>query len=136
MPDATPDRSDTGHSTPKGMKYYVEQLRYVNRKLLETTDAILAHSKAPPIIVLESDEGFEALPEDWGETAVRDMRVKGLCAFYLPGRRGARLPQKLNTVNSFRLLFNQYFGTRYALLRSASYPELDLPYQFVKMRVR
>jgi hypothetical protein len=131
-----PDRSDTGHSTKLGMKYYVGQLQYLNRKLLEVTDAILAHSKTPPIIVIQSDEGFEALPEDFGESTVRDMRVKGLCAFYLPGRAKARVPQNLNTVNSFRFLFNQYFGTRYPLLRSASYPELDLPYEFEEMRVK
>jgi len=131
-----PDRSDTGHSTRRGMRYYVRQLRFVNRKLLEATDAILAHSRTPPIIVIQSDEGFEALPEDWGETAVRDMRVKGLSAFHLPGAPKARLPQKLNTVNSFRFLFNRYFGTHYALLKSASYPELDLPYQFRAMHVR
>jgi hypothetical protein len=64
------------------------------------------------------------------------MRVKGLCAFYLSGRAKTRVPRKLNTVNTFRLLFNEYFGTRYPLLKSASYPELDLPYQFVKMRVK
>jgi hypothetical protein len=131
-----PDRSDTGHSTKQGMRYYVRQLEFLNRKLLETTDAILAHSKAPPIIVIQSDEGFEALPENWGEKAVQDMRVKGLSAFYLPGRPKARLPQQLNSVNSFRFLFNRYFGTHYALLPSASYPELDLPYQFEKMSLK
>jgi hypothetical protein len=131
-----PDRSDTGHSTKLGMKYYVNQVRFLNRELLATTDAILAQSRRPPIIVIQSDEGFEALPEDWGEATVRDMRVKGLSAFYLPGRARPRLPQKLNSVNSLRLVFNRYFGTQYPMLRSASYPELDAPYQFVPMRVR
>ena len=60
-----------------------------------------------------SDEGFEALPEDFGEAAVLDMRVKGLSAFNLPGKRKVRLPQKLNIVNSFRFVFNEYFGTHY-----------------------
>ena len=86
--------------------------------------------------MIQSDEGFEALPEDWGEATVQDMRVKGFCALYLPGRSKARLPRDLNTVNSFRLLFNRYFGTHYRLLRSVSYPELDQPYQFEPMRVR
>ncbi|MDQ2983111.1 MAG: hypothetical protein M3R70_04180 [Actinomycetota bacterium] len=130
-----PDHSDTGHSTKLGMKYYVRQMQYINRRLLKATDAILAHSKVPPIIVIESDEGFEALPEDWGESAVRDMRVKGLTAFYLPGA-GRALPRKLNTVNSFRFLFNRFFGTRYPLLKSASYAELDNPYEFKEFPVK
>ena len=40
------------------------------------------------------------------------------------------------TVNTLRLVFNRYFGTHYPMLRSASYPELDYPYQFEEMQVR
>jgi hypothetical protein len=47
-----------------------------------------------------------------------------------------RVPQPPNTVNTLRFVFNRYFGTHYGLLRSASYPELDLPYQFEEMRVK
>jgi hypothetical protein len=131
-----PDHSDTGHSTKKGIEYYVRQLQFINRKLLEATDSILARTKTPPIIVIQSDEGFEALPEDFGEATVQDIRVKGISAFYLPGKGKSRPPRNLNTVNSFRFLFNEYFGTHYPLLKSVSYPELDLPYQFEQMRVR
>ena len=133
---AFPDHSDTGHSSRFGMTYYVRQLQYINTKLLEAVDAIRAHSKTPPIIVIQSDEGFEARPEDFGEAAVQQMRVKGIAAFYLPGRAKARPPRNLNTVNTFRFLFNDYFGTHYSFLKNKSYPELDLPYQFEEMRVK
>jgi hypothetical protein len=136
QPVTFPDHSDTGHSTKFGMRYYVRQLRFVNHELLGVVDAILAHSRTPPVIVIQSDEGFEALPEDWGEATVQDMRVKGFCALLLPGRPKARVPKVFNTVNSWRLLFNRYFGTHYPLLRSVSYPELDNPYQFEPMQVR
>ena len=136
QPVTFPDTSDTGHSTKLGMRYYVGQLQFVNHELLSVVDAILAHSRTPPVIVIQSDEGFEALPEDWGEAAVRDIRVKGLYAVYLPGKATVRLPRPLNMVNSFRLLFNRYFGTHYRLLPSVSYPELDQPYRFEAMRVR
>jgi hypothetical protein len=59
-----------------------------------------------------------------------------LIALHLPGVAGARIPQPPNTVNTLRLVFNRYFGTAYPLLRSASYPELDLPYQFKEMQVK
>ncbi len=64
------------------------------------------------------------------------IRVKGLNAFYLPGMRGKGLPQPPSAVNSLRFVFNRYLGTHYPLLRSASYPELDFPYQYKEMRVR
>jgi hypothetical protein len=70
------------------------------------------------------------------EAAVRDIRVKGISAADLPGMPDARLPDKLNTVNTLRYVLNHYFHAGYPLLPSASYPEGDLPYQFEEMKVR
>jgi len=82
-----------------------------------------------------SSEGFEASADDWGEAAVRDIRVKGIMAMSLPGMPGARPPDKLNSVNALRFVFNRYFDAGYPMLRSASYPEGDYPYQWEKMPV-
>jgi hypothetical protein len=131
-----PDHSEEGHTRKIGMRYYAKQARFVETKLLEAVDAIQGRSKRPPVIVIEADEGFEASEKDWGEATVRDIRVKGFAAMYLPGKRTLRPPEKLNTVNTLRFVFNNYFGTRYPLLRNASHPELDFPYQYEEMRVR
>jgi hypothetical protein len=88
------------------------------------------------VIVLQSDEGFQADPGTVGEETAADMRVKGLLAFLLPGGGQKRVPSPPTTINSLRFVFNRYFGTRYPMLRSASYPEGDLPYQFEAMPVR
>jgi hypothetical protein len=131
-----PDHSEEGHTRKIGMRYYAKQAQFVETKMLEAIDAIQAGSKEPPVIVLEADEGFEASEEDWSEQTVRDMRVKGIAALSLPGKDKLRPPGKLNTVNTLRFVFNNYFGTHYPLLPNASYPELDLPYQFEAMPVR
>jgi hypothetical protein len=131
-----PAHSDQALGSKLGMTYYVQQLRFLSSKLLEAVDAILAKSKSPPVIVIQSDEGFQGDPDTLGEAAMRDVRVKGLIALYLPGAGRPRVPEPPNTVNSLRFVFNRYFGTHYEPLRSASYPELDLPYQFEEMRVR
>ena len=131
-----PDKSENALGSKLGMKYFVRQSQFLETKLLEAADAILARSKAPPIIVIQSDEGFSANPDNFGETAMQNIRVKGLAALYLPGMRKARVPQPPNTVNTLRFVFNHYLGTHYPLLRSASYPELDFPYQFKEMRVK
>jgi hypothetical protein len=47
-----------------------------------------------------------------------------------------RPPDRLNTVNTLRFVFNRYFHAGYPLLRNASYPEGDFPYQFEEMPVR
>ena len=88
------------------------------------------------MILVLADEGFEASEEDWSEKTVRDMRVKGIAAMSLPGFPHVRPPDKLNSVNALRFVFNTYFDAGYPLLRNASYPEGDFPYQFEEMPVR
>ena len=131
-----PNRSDEALGSRRGMRFYLQQLKFVNGKLLEVIDTIRAHSKRPPVIVIQSDEGFQANADNFGEAAMRDIRIKGLTALYLPGAARTGVPRPPNTVNTLRFVFNKYLGTHYKLLRSASYPELDFPYQFKEMRVR
>jgi hypothetical protein len=124
------------HTGRPGMAYYLRQLQFVNRKLLEAVDQIFAHAKTPPVVVIQADEGFEVNPDVFGEAASRDIRVKGLSAFYLPGRRRPAVPQPPNTVNTMRFVFNQYLGTHYTMLRSASYLEGDRPYVYEEIAVK
>jgi hypothetical protein len=119
-----------------GMSYYVPQLQSVSQRLLDTVDAIKAKSSTPPVIVIVSDEGFESTGDVFNEATMQQIRVKGLLAMYLPGVRNPRPPQPPNTVNALRVVFNSYLGTHYPMLRSASYPEGDFPYQFEEMRVK
>ncbi len=136
QPVTFPSTSEDALGSKLGMRYYLKQLQFVSRKLLDAVDSILAHSKASPIIIIQADEGFQANSETVGEAAMQDIRVKGLAAFYFPGISRARVPQPPNTVNTLRFVFNHYFGTHYHPLSSASYPEQDLPYQFEKMKVK
>ncbi|MDX6632796.1 MAG: hypothetical protein QOG26_801 [Solirubrobacterales bacterium] len=132
-----PSQSEDDLGSRLGMRYFQQQVQYVNRQLLETVDTILAHSKTRPIIVIQADEGFQANSETFGEPAALDIRVKGLIASYLPGLKGSHVAQPPNTVNTLRFVFNRYFGTHYKLLKSASYPEGDFPYEFQeKLRVK
>jgi hypothetical protein len=134
-PVTVANRSDVDLASAAGRRNYVQQLRDLNRRLLESIDRIVAGSRTPPVIVLQSDEGFSANPDTFGEAAMRAIRVKGLTAFRLPGGGPTDVPRPPNAVNTLRYVFNRYLGTHYPLLRSASYPEGDLPYQFQEMRV-
>ena len=136
QPVTFPGHSDESLATARGRAYYLRQLQFTDRLLLHAIDQILARSKTPPVVVLQADEGFQANPEPLGEAAMNDIRVKGLTAFSLPGPGRPAVPQPPNTVNSLRFVMNRYLGTHYPMLRSASYPEGDLPYDFEEMRVR
>jgi hypothetical protein len=131
-----PDPSDDRLGSQEGVAFFVGQLRYSNQLLLESVDEILAQSKSPPIIIIQGDEGFQANPETFGEEAMRDIRLKGLSAFYLPGKDVSNLPQNLNNANTFRYLFDLYFGTQLGMLKNASYGEGDYPYQPIELHVK
>ena len=136
QPVSFPSTSDTVIHSPRGMAYYRNQVKFVEAKLLETVDVLQARSKQPPVIVIQSDEGFEGEGQTFGEATQQDIRVKGLLAFSLPGISRVRAPVPPNTVNTLRYVFNRLFGARYPMLPTASYPDGDYPYQWTPLRVR
>ncbi len=91
---------------------YQNQLTFLNKKMTEAVDTILANSDTPPIIVLQGDHG------PWLQT--REKRMWILNAYYLPGRADKLYPQ-ISPVNTFRLIFDSYFGGQYGLLEDVSY---------------
>jgi hypothetical protein len=91
---------------------YQNQLTFLNKKMIEAVDTILANSVTPPIIVLQGDHG------PWLQT--REKRMWILNAYYLPGQADKLYPQ-ISPVNTFRLIFDSYFGGQYGLLEDVSY---------------
>ncbi|MBL8101848.1 MAG: hypothetical protein JNM02_04910 [Anaerolineales bacterium] len=104
---------------------YTGQLTYLNTKVLDAVDTILAESDTPPIIVIQGDHGAWMQP--------KDRRMWILNAYYLPGYED-RLYPNISPVNTFRLIFNSYFGGSYEMLEDKSYfsPVPDL-YKFTEM---
>ncbi|MEY2474362.1 MAG: hypothetical protein QOK28_3691 [Actinomycetota bacterium] len=131
---AFPGRTDYDLATTTGRQYYLRQLEFLNRELLSAVDHIVRTSRTPPVVVIQSDEGFQANPETWGEATMNDIRVKGFGAFLLPGV--TEVPDPPTTVNTLRFVFDRYLGADWPMLPARSYPEGDYPYEFKQMRVR
>lgn len=93
-------------------KGYQNQLTFINRKMLEAIDAILANSATPPVIVIQGDHG------PWLQTKEKRMQI--LNAYYLPGNND-KLYSNVSPVNTFRLIFDSYFGGNYDMLPDISY---------------
>lgn len=89
---------------------YLQQVAYVNQKILEVIEKILRQSKTGPIIIIQGDHGH----------LEGDDKVKILNALYLPGAGGA-LNAQHTPVNTFRFIFDRYFGGSYGLLPDQSY---------------
>jgi len=89
---------------------YLEQLIYVNQPVTNLVADILAKSKTPPIIVLQGDHGFRFL-QGTNQTS-EAMTI--LNAYHLPGAQPDWVYEGTTPVNSFRMIFNHYFGTHYS----------------------
>ncbi|MGB8981262.1 MAG: hypothetical protein WCC12_05260, partial [Anaerolineales bacterium] len=98
-------------SLKQGLAGYRDQVLYTNMRLLEVIKTILAKSDPAPIIVIQSDHSYFRSAN----------RVKILNAYYLPDGGNDLLYPTVTPVNTFRIIFNKYFGGRYELLPDVSY---------------
>ena len=93
---------------------YRDQVVYLNKRVLAIVDAILARSDTPPIIVIQGDHGASENYADF-------RRLNILNAYHLPGEARSLLYSTITPVNTFRLIFDSYFGEDLGLLPDVSY---------------
>ena len=93
---------------------YRDELMYLNTRVENVVAAILEQSSTPPIIILQGDHGAPRSKEIDGYSAI-------LNAYHLPDGGAEGLPPTITPVNTFRWIFNEYFGGTYPLLQ-------DIPY--------
>jgi hypothetical protein len=101
---------------------YRNQLTYTNSRILPILKDLVERSERPPVILLQGDHGLRLVPEE---------RMPILNAYYLPGEGKDLLYPTISPVNSFRVVFNTYFGGNFELLEDSSYFSLyEFPYEF------
>jgi hypothetical protein len=102
---------------------YVDQVKFVNKEVLDVIDTLIQNSEVPPVIIVQGDHG--PLPDLTEEPS---QRLPILNAYYLPGIPTDKiLYPSISPVNSFRVVLNSYFGQDLPLLQDQSYfgPEDD-----------
>lgn len=88
------------------MKGYTKQIAFLNNQLPTIISNILTESMVKSIIIIQGDHGLD--PQN---------RSKILNAIYFPDQNYNTLYPSISPVNTFRLVFNQYFGTTYPILK-------------------
>jgi hypothetical protein len=102
-------------------RLYRDQVAHVNRQVSAAVTKILATAQTPPVIVVQADHG-PGSGLDWESEAKSDLgeRFGILNAYYAPAATAA-LSREISPVNTFRVLFNAYFGAGVARLDERSY---------------
>jgi hypothetical protein len=110
---------------------FAEQLQYLHTRIDALLDRLLARPEAErPIIILQADEGpyppaygRNTVTYDWATATNEELEIKYgiLNAMYLPGEAAPELPPTISAVNTFRLVFDAYFGLELPLLPDRSF---------------
>jgi hypothetical protein len=109
---------------------YIGQVRYANRRILRLMDELLdVPDSEKPIIVIQADEGPDKDLGDYGGSlrwttapgTALEEKLGILNAYYLPGPGDTGVYNSITPVNSFRKIFNHYFGTDLEILPDESY---------------
>ena len=116
-----PDTTELVLSPEEERKRYLDQLIFINKKLEDSVVEILSKSKIPPIIVIQSDHGVWISADGVNEDEMHGIRLKNFSALYLPGKDKNIVPRDMSAVNTFRLIFNQYFGLDLEMLDNKGY---------------
>jgi hypothetical protein len=102
---------------------YRDQVIYLNTRLLELLPKMIASSPIPPIIILQGDHGSIG--------SKPGTRTSNFNAYFLPDGAIRSLYPSISPANSFRVVFNQFFGGNYTLLEDVSYYSIySAPFDF------
>ena len=114
---------------------YRRQLLFLDSKLEDTIEHILAASERPPVIILQADHGPGSEVDLYSpEKTNMEERMAIFNAYYLPGVQAATIPDDITPVNSFRVVFNSYFRTDLEILPNESYYSTwSEPYDFIRV---
>ena len=91
---------------------YTSAIQFANTQMLEILHQILEDSEEAPIIIMQGDHGL-----------TEPNRLQILSAYHLPEGGNERLYPTITPVNSFRVVFDAYFGASLGLLDDHSYYE-------------
>jgi len=107
--------------------YYLNQLKFITKQTVVMLKKLMKNSKKPPIIILQSDHGPASTlgkRDDWksnySQEAVKE-RTSILYAIFLPDGNYKEFSEAMTPINTYRILFNRYFGEDNDLLPDKSY---------------
>ncbi len=129
---------ERGGTQAQYVEGYRDQLTFINKKVEAALDELLSQSSRPAIVIVQADHG-PGSHLDWNSLENSDLeeRLAILNAYLLPDGGSADLYAGITPVNTFRLIFNRYFGTDLDLLPDKSYFSLwERPYQFIDVTAR
>ena len=95
-------------------EYYIDSIVYLNQRVLDLIDRLIANSDTPPIIILQADHGTHYFVNGISKHKI-------LSAYYLPGEIDLAPYPTITPVNDFRIILHNYFDPSVELLPDMLY---------------
>jgi hypothetical protein len=93
---------------------YTDAVTYLNKRVLELVDALIANSEVPPVIIIQADHGPHLY-----ENGIDHHKI--LSAYYLPGDIDLKPYPAITQVNDLRIVLHDYFDPSVELLPDMIY---------------
>jgi hypothetical protein len=123
-------------ASPGYATWYLQQVKFINSRMLRIVDSILDKSpNNPPIIVIQGDHGSRSrFDHEHAEKADLSECFPILNAVLVPESMRPRLYPELSPVNTFRLILSALTGANLPLLPDRSfYSTVSQMYDFVEV---
>jgi len=100
---------------------YIDQVKFVNKEMVKIVEKILDEDEKS-IIIIQSDHG-SGFDIDWKnpDESMILQRLSILNAYYVPEISENQFYENITPVNSFRIIFNDYFDGNYKILEDRNY---------------
>jgi hypothetical protein len=109
----SPDgRFEHRHSFDEFVEGYRNNVEFIDKQILTLVAQIIQRSSKPPIIIIQGDHGPNSIEP---ETTMPIFN-----AYYLP-KGYQQVYDTITPVNTYRIVFSEYFGLDYDLLEDESY---------------
>lgn len=108
---AYPEKDVFGPDMIRSKERFKNYIGYTNKRIGALADSILSSTNGKAIVVIQSDHGLNDIPGSKKNDAFRNYT-----AIYFPDREYQIIPDTMSNVNTFRIIFNKYFGQRLPLL--------------------
>ncbi len=110
------------------------QWKFAQNLLVDWLAQIMSLTNGKAVVIIQSDHGSGismAKTEDWF-----NERMRILNAYYFPGKKDQGLYPTITPVNSFRVLFNDYFDARLPLLPDKVFcpPDYSKPFDWLDVK--
>ncbi|HEX4372006.1 MAG TPA: sulfatase-like hydrolase/transferase [Puia sp.] len=112
---------------------YTTQINYANSLIKEIVSYIKQHNKHNTIIIIEGDHGFRSFVNgnNWFARTPDSLKkyfLPNFNAIYFPDSNYSKIDDDISPVNTFRIVFDQFFHQDYPMLKYSGSVVKDTEY--------